>query len=559
MTPAASAADRLAATRDAIERGLRLVEVLRPDVPGEVAVTDELNLSQVSCVVQGAVLTGALDPLRAAATAGHRLSARVSEDGSDLTVNWLPGGRVSVEVTGDPGNLVGQREVEQFSRAIDRDDGIAALAILASAELTFELVIRAPTGQAGWVRSAALLAGRLSDGGWGSVLAQLAGWAGQHRAVVLVQDGADGLLCTPGLLLAGPDAELTEASSVRNIHTIQAYRDRAGFSARSDIFTPAELVGAEATTGPLATLAEPLANASRAAAWYWLADSVELGPDHVRVRFDGVSSVEFDMLPYGSGPPVAELGLAEWAMATGEPARADAVQQAITFAVRGVTDLAGAAAPVLRTARSLYELAGRGLISEALAARRSARESAVAAADAAGSTAREVAAKSVERTAALVIAAAAALFANTRQFLTDSTSYIILIALAAIAGAALLVAWRVDTKSGYTLLDAFDTDVQLYRDTLSDDDIAAVKELSVLSAAREDLGRARVTACVIYGVVIIAVLVGGGMIIVQNGNRPVGPGPSSTPSATAQVSGTTQPTVPGQTSGTAHLTPTSRP
>jgi len=103
--------------------------------------------------------------------------------------------------------------------------------------------------------------------GWGSALAQLTGWAGQDQAVCLVQDGGDGLLSTPGLLLAGPD-----------------------FSARPDMFIPAELIGADTPTGSLASLGGPLADASRAAAWYWLANSVELHPDHVRVRFDGMEA-----------------------------------------------------------------------------------------------------------------------------------------------------------------------------------------------------------------------------------------------------------------------------
>lgn len=546
-SPAETASAQIAVTRDAIEAGLSLVEALRPGALGEVTVSDELNLSQVTCVVPGSALTDASEQLRAAAAVGHRVCASVTEDGSDLTLDWSPAGHVSVAVNGDPANLTSQRDVEAFSRAIDRSDGLAALSFLVTVELTVELVIRAPVGHAGWIRSGDLLASRLGDGRWGSLLAQLAGWAGKDRAVVLVQDASDALLTAPGLVLAGPTATLTGIGSTRETHTSQAYRDRAGFIARADMFTPAELLCTRVPTGSLAALVGPLAGAARAAAWYWLADSVGLAPEHVRVRFNGVSSVEFDVLPYGSGQPAAEVALAEWAMATGEPARADAVQQAITFAVRGEDDLVGAAAPVLRTARSLYELAGRGLISEALAARRSARESGVAAANAARSAAREVAAKSVERTAALAIAAAVALFANGRQFITDGTSYSILIALAAIAATALVVALRVDTKSGQALLDAFSSDVQLYRDTLSDDDIAAIKNLAALSAARADLRRARVTACLIYGAVISAVLLGGGLIIHHNGDRPGGSRstPSPTPSATAQLTRSMQPTPTG--------------
>lgn len=559
-TPPTDPAIAFAATEQAIAAGLTLVDALRPEAVGAVSVTDELNLSQISCRLPGSALSVAATNLTAAASSGHRVAATYTVDSSDLSLQWLPDGHVAIEVTGDPSDLVGQRDVEALTRAIGRDDGHAALSLLAGARFVFELVIRAPVGQAGWVASLAVLTGRLTDGRWGSVLAQLSAWGGSERALVLVHDGGDAQLVMPGLICAGPDAELDHAPVRRDRQVTRMYQDRPGFISRPDLFTPAELVQELPEAGTLAALAECFAAAARALTWYWLADSVELTSDRVRVRFQGVSTVDFDLLGYGAGRPVEEVALAAWAMATGEPARADAVQQAITFAVRGANDLLGAAAPVLRTSRSLYELAGRGLISEALAARRSARESALNAAGSAASTARDVAANSVERTAAIVIAAAAALFANTRDFLANGTSYIILTALAAIAGAALTVAIRVDTKSGYGLLDAFNTDVGLYRDTLSEDDIVAVKNVAALTAARADLNRARLTAKIIYGAVIVAVIVGGGLIVAHHGSddsrQPARPVSSPTTSSSGSPSAHGTPPARSHSNQTPH-TPTS--
>jgi len=296
------------------------------------------------------------------------------------------------------------------------------------------------------------------------------------------------------------------------------------------MFTPAELTCTTPPTGIFAALADVLASTGRAATWYWLADTVVVDPDRVTVHFDGVSSLDLELVPYGAGSPMAEIALMEWATATGEPSRADAVQQAVTFAVRSTADLASAAIPVLRTARSLYELAGRGLISEALAARRAARDSAVAAARSAATTARDVATKSVERTLALVVAAAIALFANGRKFVSDGTSYAIISALAVLAAASLVVAWLVDTRSGDSVLDAFDTDVELYRDTLSEDDIRATKGLAALAKARADLRHARVTASTIYGSVIVVVLLGGSIIIASHHHTATNRTPTTPPS-----------------------------
>jgi len=189
--------------------------------------------------------------------------------------------------------------------------------------------------------------------------------------------------------------------------------------------------------------------------------------------------------------------------------RDDSIQQAVTFAVRDASDFRGATAPILRTARSLYELASRGVVAEALAARRAAREAAISAARSAASTAREVATKAVERTVALLIAAAVGLYANTHDHLSTGAAIGVIATTAVLALVALSVSDRVEIGSAVRMLEAFEDDAQELRDALSADDVDSVKKLQALRASRCDLERARRTVRTIYLGVTFFVLAGG--------------------------------------------------
>ena len=221
--------------------------------------------------------------------------------------------------------------------------------------------------------------------------------------------------------------------------------------------------------------------------------------------------------------------------------RADVVQQSVTFAIRDQSDVPGAAAPVLRTARSLYELASRGAVAEALAARRGAREAAVAAARAAATSATDAASKSVERSLALLLAVILALLAHGEDLLSTPAAGTAIVVVALIALMFLWVADRVELQSGRALPDAFDQDAQLYREALGQDDLAAVKNLAALSAARADLRRVQTLVRVIYGSLAAAVLVGGTLLL-HNDPDPGSAKPKPTPNPTVSVPATPRPT-----------------
>lgn len=505
-------------------------------VPIEHADLDRLSIKARVPTAEAPTL---LPVLKAAAMAGHLVMVRHDTGDAALTITWMATGRTLVEVDGSPGDLVAQAAVDLLDRATTRGDAAAALSLLPDNFMDVELVLRPEAGGGHWVPTAGLLADRLSDGRWGSTLLRLRPGHPGVPAVVVVQDAGADLICCPGIVLAGPEADLAgNAFPSAPPDASAAYRDARSLSA-TKLFVPADLLPAYGDAGGLEMLRSVLQSA--VGVWYWLGSVTEIAADHVSVHFDGVRSVRLALVPYRVPDVQDELQLYVWATASADPVRADVVQQAVTFAIRDQTDVPGAAAPVLRTARSLHELASRGAVAEALAARRGAREAAVTAARAAATSASDAASSSVERSLALLLAVILALLAHGQALLSTAAAGAAVVVVALISLLFLWVADRVELESGRTLLDAFDDDVQLYREALGEDDLAAVKNLAALGAARADLRRVQTLVRVIYGGLAVVVLVGGTLLL-QNDHGAGSAKPNPTPTPSVSVPATPRPT-----------------
>ncbi len=493
----------------------------------EVAATFDFDLLRVRASVGASAAASLCSELSAAAKDGHRASAQVESADASLLIEWTSTGRATVALDGSVGDLAAQENVAALDRARSRNDPPAALSLLGAADCNIELVLRAPIDGARWIPEVQMLAERLSDGRWGSTLLRLRSKAESLPAVVVVQNAGDRVLRCPGLILAGPAARLDASSLVGPAEPTSArYRQAPSRTSFRQLFVPEDLLAEPGPAGPLELLRPLLEACARACCWYWLGASATVTVDQVLVEYDGVRAVQLSLLPYDSVIEGDEVSLFTWATATSEPVRDDAVQQAVTFAIRDQKDLPGAAGPVLRTARSLHELAGRGAVAEALSARRGARDAAVTAARSAAEAARDVAAKSVERALALVLAAVLALIANAQKLLDAGAAEIVICAVTAMALIALVVAERIELGSGSRLLDAFDKDVELYREALGEDDIDAVRRLSAVSSARSDLSRSRKAIRWVYIGVAFLVLVGGNLQILTEHpvvRRPVAP------------------------------------
>lgn len=497
----------------------------------------DLDLLSVRGRLPAATVKGIAAAMSEAARHGHRASAQTQAIGASLAIDWTATGRSALTMDGSGGDLVAQRDVDALDRAITRNDAQAALALLDNAECEVELVLRAPSGGARWIPSTAVLADRLSDGRWGSTLLRIKQPTDGLPVVVVAQDATTFHLECPGLILAGPEAMLNNVlrhSPAQN--GSWGYRRSSTRDDVPDMFVPEDLIPTAHAAGKLEALRPLLTACARACCWYWLGRNTTITADRVTTQFNGVRALELQLLPYDAVEARDEVALFTWATAAAEPVRDDVVQQAVTFAVRDLTDIPGAAGPVLRTARSLHELASRGAVAEALAARRAARDSAVASARAAATAAREVSAKSVERALALLIAAAVALAANGQRLLSTGAATTVIIAAASLALLALLVAERIELASGSRLLEAFDQDLEQFREALGQDDLTAIKQLSAMSAARVDLSRARRAIRAIYVSVVLTVLIAG---VVQlsgedNSETPAPGSPSPSHSAPPQ-------------------------
>ncbi len=498
---------------------------------GGVSTVGDLDLQTHRRAGDAATARALAPSLAAAAAAGHRATVTAGGAGgpATLTVTWSGPGRPVVDLDGPAGDLVGQGDVADLDRLASLDDAAGSLALLPDGTgCTVELVLKPPPGGAHWAPSTDGLRARLCDGRWAATLLQLTGDT-TRPAVVVVQDAGTDTLLAPGFAVAGPDAPPDPPYT--GDRPTPPYRTNGPRAGRPPLPAPYDLTARPGPAGTLEPLREPLDAAARACCWYWLAPHAEITSTAVHVRYDGVRTVELDLLPYAAAGTDQETALYRWASAADDPARDDAVQQAITFAVRDDADLPGAAGPVLRTARSLHELAGRGLVAEALAARRAARDAAVTAARAAAQAARDVAAKSVERTLALLLAGGLALLANGQRLLTPGAARAFVLAAGALALAALVVAERVELRSGHDLLDAFQTDAVLYREALSEDDLAALRGLSALTAAASDLQRSRLTARIVY--LTVAALAVAALPLIHH------PGPGRPATGPAPVSSTT--------------------
>lgn len=241
----------------------------------------------------------------------------------------------------------------------------------------------------------------------------------------------------------------------------------------------------------LESIAEATNDLAFALTWLWLAADIESGTDGIPVaRFEGARLVQVE-IPLGLGTEAAEaIALWDWAVESPAASRREALQQAISLAVQKDGDLPGASGPILRTAKYLLRISEQGLVAEALAARRAARDAATKAAQSAADTSRDVARKTADRMVIQLGAAAGVLLANRQALITESTALLLLWLVLGLLGVTSVVAFFVELKGAREALDAVGTDLEMYRETLTDDDIVTIRNMHVVGDSRIQLARA---------------------------------------------------------------------
>lgn len=477
---------------------------------------------------------GLLDRLLAATSVGHSAELAFAHESWSLTVRADPGASPSITETGESTDALSDTNAAELATAILRNDVSSVVAVAAGSlavEVTFIVTNDALAAGCHWVRSAADLHAMLTDHRWVRTANALA--AGPAK--LLVDNGESGILRTDGLEITGPGAPLPLPPAVfQDRHASEGAGNHQPLlpsphlSSRPTFIQPAET---------LTTLIPDLQAVTRRLVWARLATALSLGADGtMHVTMSGARVVQFDITPTAAvGDANRDIDLYEWTFGADDIARYDSALHAATLAILSEADLASAAVPTLRTARSVYSLAKSGAIAEALATRRAAREAVQDSATQAAQTARGVAGTATERCLLQAGAAVAVLLTNAAQLIGDASAYVLLVVVAIVSGLSLAVAVAVELKSGRDALTDGLTDLDQYREALTAEDIDAIRGSAAAKSARADLRRAAISAIVVYGLTIIVVLGVGAALIFGNTSpaKPSSPSPTPTPTPTA--------------------------
>lgn len=438
-----------------------------------------------------------------AATAGHECCLLL-DDEPDLRINWSARGSIGVE--GSSNFLADPNDRNALTRHIEGNAVDDVVGLLAGWRFTLTVSLKYARGGIGWIHDLDKLVESLSSSRWWSTLSQLTKVTSAGRATFVV----DGLhpgerIDTPMFCFVPPDDMASRSSD-----GLPAQPGHIG-QGRIDMPTPSALLPVDDESS--LALSAALVGSSNAIAWVSLASAKEIATSSIEVLYQGVRDVRMDL----TCPPSATyeqalsaLRLWEWCSAGQDVMRFDAVQRAITLAATTADDLAEAAEAVLRTSRTLYEVAARGVIAEALSARRSGREAAANAARTAAAAGREAATKATERSLGMMAAAAGVVFATLSKVLDWRVAVAALVILIFFLVGASVIALCIDFRSATDGLEAFDSDLNAYRETLGSDDIASLKRLEVLKMAKRVVARSVVAAMAVYWIstVLAALFVG---------------------------------------------------
>lgn len=297
--------------------------------------------------------------------------------------------------------------------------------------------------------------------------------------VTVVADMGAAAVATVGIRIGGPDAPAAAPTG-----------DRSAAALLPDVAEP---------DGPLVAALRQVAAENM---WADMATGVGPGDgDTPLVRFEGARVVVVPLVvPVDAEQAAAVHGLWQWATPGREVDRLEAVQQATALAVQQEGDLPDAATRVLPTARSIFNLARRGLVAEALQARRAARDAARQAATSAATAASEAAAKTRDRVLVQLGAAAGVAVARATEVVDRGVAIGLLALLAVVIVAVSAVGWALDLRAAREMLRAFGTDLSDYSEALSPTDVDEINQLAVVRTAHAHADRAA-TAIVVTGAV----------------------------------------------------------
>lgn len=422
-----------------------------------------------------------------AVASGIRLSVDIEVETWHAELRGQPGGGFSIIDNGLAAEVFPQPELALVNRAVEDTDVQSLLRLCAEhpAAVVAEYELSPDAGYQWFRTHTSLMALLAAPTRLRAVDRLLAG-----PGLVLVSDLGDTIVQTSQLVISG---RLTEPPVVQRMGKPRAL---------------SPLPGAHETQ-----LTRALRRVAFEAAWAELATDVHWRHGDVPVaRFEGARTVEVELDVDPTPDQHADtLALWSWATATEDIDRREAVQQAAALAIHHPSDLAGAARRGLPTARSIYNLARRGVVAEALAARRAARDAAATAARSAADAAGEAATKARDRMLVQVVGAVGVAAARATDVLSAGEARALLGVLGVVVVGLVVIALKVDLPAAQARLDSFAKDIDEYSEALDSESLDSIKRMESLAAARADLDRSRLS------IVISAALILSGVLAVSFG------------------------------------------
>lgn len=436
-----------------------------------------------------------IDVVSNLASRGLKLESRFELEYATVRAEADAGSGIALEVDGAINSSVDASVVDAVLSAVETNNLELLARLIPDAQWRGSLTLANDPAQSGfsWVASEKTLESLADDNSWIGFLSGLFG--DESNAVLVVGDGDRRWLRTRGLLVAGPEA-LDVPRPASDGAAARAFRNEYWTDERVVLPPPTSLIhprgeGLDELHPLMRRLAHKLC-------WYWIASRVARNNDRPAVIYDGARVVQVE-LAAGEAGMSGGLDFWRWATASREMTRWDAVQHAASLALFGPDDFSTAGAAALRTAKSVYEVGRKGVFSELLASRRSAREAALSTAHKAADSAQTVASKALERVVVQAGAAAGILIANNRDLLND---LVVLRLLELIAAAMILTALLavVDFRSAFASIAAFKKDIALYRDALSDEDVKDIVGSQGLHQALRHTKHSAMVCGLLFGV-----------------------------------------------------------
>lgn len=422
-----------------------------------------------------------------------------------------------------------------------RHDLAALLRALPAVPVNLSLTILGQDAGQSWVRTTKAFVDEFERAGWFGFAQLLLPTVGRANRV-LILDADDSQVTGMEVAVHGPNVwPIFDAGS--DEHRVVC---RDG-DPRVDAPVPTAVMPLDQIGTRLASAATVMEAVAGALAWLWIADTVTVEGTGITVRLTGNRPIDGELPACPADYAASSVDLWSWSALSSQPARRQATRQAATLQAEEPADLYTRAGSIHDTAEFLFSLAQSGLVQEALAARRAARDSAVTAGRSAADRARAAARSAVDRVLVVVGAGIGVVLANKGDIIDRPVAFGLLGLAAALTIGAGLLAHHLDLPGAARSVALFKEELEQHAEVLSPRDIDAISELPSLQDGAAEVERSRRASFVIIGVALVSLVVLG--VAIAGGHSATnGRSPTTATTTVQPTSSTPVPTsAPGST------------